>query len=57
MQYHLHSWLLQYFFPVQRVNLFRPVLKALVLGMKGPLVDGEIARTKEYAKELAAKLK
>ena len=34
-----------------------PVLKALVLGMKGPLVDGEIARTKEYAKELAAKLK
>jgi menaquinone-dependent protoporphyrinogen IX oxidase len=34
-----------------------PVLKALVLGMKGPLVDGEIARTKEYAKELATKLK
>jgi menaquinone-dependent protoporphyrinogen IX oxidase len=34
-----------------------PVLKALVLGMKGPLVDGEIARTKEYAKELTAKLK
>jgi menaquinone-dependent protoporphyrinogen IX oxidase len=34
-----------------------PVLKALVLGMKGPLVDGEIARTKDYAKELATKLK
>jgi len=34
-----------------------PVLKALVLDMKGPLVDGEIARTKDYAKELATKLK
>lgn len=34
-----------------------PVLKALVLGWKGPLVEGEIERTKVYAKDLAAKLK
>jgi len=34
-----------------------PVLKALVLRQKGPLVEGEIERTKEYAKGLAAKLK
>jgi len=34
-----------------------PVLKALVLGQKGPLVEGEIDRAKNYAKELAAKLK
>jgi menaquinone-dependent protoporphyrinogen IX oxidase len=34
-----------------------PVLKALVLGQKGPLVEGEIDRAKSYAKELAAKLK
>lgn len=34
-----------------------PVLKALVLGWKGPLVDGEINRTKDYARELAVKLK
>ena len=34
-----------------------PVLKALVLGLKGPLVEGEIDRAKNYAKELAAKLK
>ncbi|HLN88893.1 MAG TPA: flavodoxin domain-containing protein [Candidatus Binatia bacterium] len=34
-----------------------PVLKALVLGWKGPLVDGEINRTKDYARELAIKLK
>ena len=34
-----------------------PVLKAAVLGMKGPLVEGEIERTKDYAKELVAKLK
>jgi menaquinone-dependent protoporphyrinogen IX oxidase len=33
------------------------VLKALVLGQKGPLVEGEIERTKEYTKGLAAKLK
>jgi flavodoxin len=34
-----------------------PVLKALVHEMKGPLVEGEIERTKTYAKELANKLK
>jgi len=34
-----------------------PVLKAVVLGWKGPLQEGEIERTKEYARELAAKLK
>jgi menaquinone-dependent protoporphyrinogen IX oxidase len=34
-----------------------PVLKALVLGQKGPLVEGEIDRAKSYTKELAAKLK
>ncbi len=34
-----------------------PVLKALVLGLKGPLVEGEIDRAKNHAKELAAKLK
>jgi menaquinone-dependent protoporphyrinogen IX oxidase len=34
-----------------------PVLKALVLGLKGPLVEGEIDRAKNFAKEFAAKLK
>jgi hypothetical protein len=34
-----------------------PVLKALVIGQKGPLVAGEIEKTKDYAKQLAAKLK
>jgi menaquinone-dependent protoporphyrinogen IX oxidase len=34
-----------------------PVLKALVSGQKGPLVEGEIDRTKNYAREFAAKLK
>ena len=34
-----------------------PVLKAAVLGQKGPLKEGEIERTKEYTKELATKLK
>ena len=33
-----------------------PVLKALVIGQKGPLVDGEVNRTRDYARELAAKL-
>lgn len=33
-----------------------PVHKALVLGLKGPLVEGEIDRAKSYAKELATKL-
>ena len=34
-----------------------PVLKALVSGQKGPLIEGEIDRAKNYAKELASKLK
>jgi menaquinone-dependent protoporphyrinogen IX oxidase len=34
-----------------------PVLKAAVLDWKGPLVEGEIDRTKGYARELAYKLK
>jgi menaquinone-dependent protoporphyrinogen IX oxidase len=34
-----------------------PVLKVSVLGMKGPLVEGEIDRAKSFAKELATKLK
>jgi len=34
-----------------------PVLKALVLGQKGPLVEGEIDRAKGYATQLATKLK
>ena len=40
----------------KRMNQMLPVLKALVEGQKGPLVEGEIERTKEYAKSLAAKL-
>ena len=34
-----------------------PVLKALVLGWKGPLQEGEIERAKKYTRELVAKLK
>ena len=34
-----------------------PVLKAAVLGQKGPLKEGVIERTKDYARELAIKLK
>jgi menaquinone-dependent protoporphyrinogen IX oxidase len=41
----------------KQMNQLLPVLKAAVLGMKGPLQEGEIERTKEYARELAAKLK
>ena len=40
----------------KKMNQLLPVLKALVLGQKGPLVEGEIERTKEYARGLAAKL-
>jgi len=39
------------------MNQLLPVLKAAVLGQKGPLVEGEIERTKDYARELAAKLR
>ena len=41
----------------KKMNQLLPVLKALVLGQKGPLVEGEIDRTKDYARELAIKLK
>jgi menaquinone-dependent protoporphyrinogen IX oxidase len=41
----------------KQMNQLSPVLKAVVLGWKGPLQEGEIERTKEYARELAIKLK
>ena len=41
----------------KKMNQLLPVLKAAVLGQKGPLVEGEIDRTKTYARELAVKLK
>jgi len=40
----------------KKMNQVVPVLKATVLGMKGPLVEGEVERTKEYTKDLVAKL-
>jgi menaquinone-dependent protoporphyrinogen IX oxidase len=40
----------------KKMKQLLPVLKALVLGQKGPLVEGEIDRAKNYAKELATKL-
>jgi hypothetical protein len=39
------------------MNQLLPVLKAVVLGQKGPLKEGEIDRTKDYARELDLKLK
>jgi len=41
----------------KQMNQLLPVLKAVVLGWKGPLQEGEIERAKEYARELATKLK
>ncbi len=41
----------------KKMNQLLPVLKAAVLGQKGPLKEGEIERTKDYARELAIKLK
>ena len=41
----------------KKMNQLLPVLKAAVLGQKGPLKEGEIERTKDYAKELSIKLK
>ncbi len=41
----------------KKMNQLLPVLKAAVLGQKGPLVEGEIQRTKDYARQLAIKLK
>jgi menaquinone-dependent protoporphyrinogen IX oxidase len=40
----------------KKMNQLFPVLKAVVLGWKGPLEEGEIERTKEYARELAVRL-
>jgi menaquinone-dependent protoporphyrinogen IX oxidase len=40
----------------KNMNQLTPVLKAQVLGQKGPLVEGEIDKTKDYARELATKL-
>ena len=41
----------------KKMNQLLPVLKAAVLGQKGPLKEGEIERTKDYARELAIRLK
>jgi menaquinone-dependent protoporphyrinogen IX oxidase len=41
----------------KQMNQLLPVLKAVVLGWKGPLQEGEIERVKDYARKLAAKLK
>ena len=41
----------------KKMNQLLPVLKAAVLGQKGPLKEGEIERTKDYAREFAIKLK
>ena len=41
----------------KQLNQLLPVLKSVVLGWKGPLQEGEIERAKEYARELAVKLK
>jgi menaquinone-dependent protoporphyrinogen IX oxidase len=41
----------------RQMNQLLPVLKAVVLGWKGPLQEGEIERARGYANELAVKLK
>jgi hypothetical protein len=41
----------------KQINQLLPVLKAVVLGWKGPLQEGEIERAKEHARRLAAELK
>jgi menaquinone-dependent protoporphyrinogen IX oxidase len=41
----------------KKMNQLLPVLKAAVLGQKGPLQEGEIERAKEYARKLAIELK
>ncbi len=41
----------------KQMNQLLPVLKAVVLGQKGPLQEGEIERAKEYARRLAIELK
>ncbi len=41
----------------KKMNQLLPVLKAVVLGQKGQLKEGEIERAKEYASKLATELK
>ena len=41
----------------KQMRLVQPVLKAVVLGWKGPMQEGEIERAKEYAKKLTVDLK
>ena len=41
----------------KKMSQLMPNLKSLVLGQKGPILEGEIERTKEYTKEFASKLK
>ena len=41
----------------KQMNQMLPVLKAVVLGWKGPLQEGEIERAKEYTRKLATELK
>jgi menaquinone-dependent protoporphyrinogen IX oxidase len=41
----------------KKMNQLLPVLKSVVFGQKGPLKEGEINRAKDYARELAIKLK
>jgi flavodoxin len=41
----------------RKMNQLLPVLKAAVHDWKGPLIEGEIKRAKDYARELASKLK
>jgi hypothetical protein len=41
---------------VKNLRQISPVLKAQVHDWKGPLVEGEIERTKAYARELAIQL-
>jgi len=41
----------------KKMNQVLPVLKTAVHGVKGPLKEGEVERTKEYTSELVAKLK
>jgi hypothetical protein len=41
----------------RKMSQLLPVLRAAVLGQKGPLLEGEIERTREYAREMAGKLK
>jgi menaquinone-dependent protoporphyrinogen IX oxidase len=41
----------------KKMNQLLPVLKAIVFGQKGPLKEGEIERTKDYARQIATKLK